>query len=68
MVSPDIFLIGAAKAGTTTISDWMAMNPKIALARIKESNYFSKEIDPNNFSKAFSSISPSNCIIAKSSL
>ena len=59
MVSPDIFLIGAAKAGTTTISDWMAMNPKIALARIKESNYFSKEIDPNNFSKAFSSISPS---------
>ena len=59
MVSPDIFLIGAAKAGTTTISDWMAMNPKIALARIKESNYFSKEIDPSNFSKAFSSISPS---------
>ena len=59
MVNPDIFLIGAAKAGTTTISDWMAMNPKIALARIKESNYFSKEIDPNKFSKEFSSISPS---------
>ena len=40
MVRPDIFLVGAAKAGTTTISEWMAMNPKIALAMFKESNYF----------------------------
>ncbi len=57
MVSPDIFLIGAAKAGTTTIAEWMTMNPDIALSKIKESNYFSKEIDPANFSKAFNSIS-----------
>ena len=38
MVNPDIFLIGAAKAGTTAIANWMSENPNIALSKIKEPN------------------------------
>jgi hypothetical protein len=59
MVSPDIFLIGAAKAGTTTIANWMGENPNIALSKIKEPNYFSTDIEVNNFSSEFNAISPS---------
>lgn len=58
MVNPDIFLIGAAKAGTTTIANWMGENPEIALSKIKEPNYFSTDIEVNNFSSEFNSISP----------
>ncbi len=56
MVNPDIFLIGAAKAGTTSIANWMNENPGIALSRIKEPNYFSKEIDEKKFSLGFKSM------------
>ena len=59
MVSPDIFLIGAAKSGTTTIANWMGENPNIALSKIKEPNYFSTDIEVNNFSSEFNAISPS---------
>lgn len=58
MVNPDIFLIGAAKAGTTAIANWMSENPNIALSKIKEPNYFSTDIDVNNFSSEFNAISP----------
>ncbi len=37
---PDIAVIGVAKAGTTSMASWLDAHPDVAMARIKESNYF----------------------------
>jgi hypothetical protein len=39
-----IFLIGAAKAGTTKLADMLDCSPAICLSNPKESDYFSKRI------------------------
>lgn len=37
---PNFFLIGAAKAGTTTLWSWLAQHPEVYLPETKEPNYF----------------------------
>ncbi len=43
MRMPDFFVIGAQKAGTTTLHDWLAMHPSVCLPTIKETHYFRDE-------------------------
>jgi hypothetical protein len=40
---PNLFLIGAAKAGTTALYNYLAQHPQIFLSRIKEPMFFSRE-------------------------
>ena len=37
---PNALIIGAAKAGTTSLFDWLSQHPEIAPSRIKEVKYF----------------------------
>ncbi len=39
---PDFFVIGAQKAGTTTLHDWLSTQPNICLPAIKETHFFSR--------------------------
>lgn len=48
-----VFLIGAAKCGTTTLDAMLRIHPEVYMSPIKEPNYFSTDIDPRNFSKAY---------------
>lgn len=38
---PDLFIIGAAKAGTTSLARWLDDHPDVAVAPAKEVNFFS---------------------------
>ncbi len=42
MKYPDFFLVGASKAGTTTITDALANHPDICFSEVKEPNFFSE--------------------------
>ncbi len=46
---PDFFIVGAAKAGTTSIYQYLKQHPEIYLPPIKEVNYFCSDIRPENF-------------------
>ncbi|MCJ7602648.1 MAG: sulfotransferase domain-containing protein [Desulfobulbaceae bacterium] len=39
---PSFFVVGAQKAGTTTLHDWLAMQPGVSLPTIKETHFFSE--------------------------
>lgn len=43
---PDFFIVGAAKAGTTALYDFLSQHPEIYMSPIKEPNYFAKDINP----------------------
>src|SRR3954452_10350655 len=38
---PNVFVVGAAKAGTTTLCDTLASHPDVTLCRVKEPHFFS---------------------------
>lgn len=40
---PDFFVLGAQKAGTTALHDWLVQQPDICLPTIKETHYFSHD-------------------------
>ena len=40
---PNLFIIGAAKAGTTALYNYLAQHPQVFLSRIKEPMFFSRE-------------------------
>jgi hypothetical protein len=49
----NLFLIGAAKSGTTTLSKYLGEHPRIATLAIKEPGHFCTDISPTNFSRAY---------------
>ena len=46
---PDFFIVGAAKAGTTSLYQYLKQHPEIYLPPIKEVNFFCSDIQPKNF-------------------
>ena len=40
---PNLFIIGAAKAGTTALYNYLAQHPQVFLSRVKEPMFFSRE-------------------------
>ncbi len=49
----NVFLIGAAKAGTTALADILAQHPQIAGMSIKEPGHFCTDLRPEVFSKSY---------------
>lgn len=49
MNKPNLFIVGTAKAGTTALHDVLDKHPKIQMCPVKEPNYFSKDIEIENF-------------------
>jgi hypothetical protein len=48
---PNFFIVGAPKAGTTSLYNHLAQHPDIYMSPIKEPCHFSTEIRPENFSE-----------------
>lgn len=48
-----VFLIGAAKCGTTTVDQMLRQHPQVYMSPIKEPNFFSTDIDPGKFSPLY---------------
>jgi len=47
---PNFFIVGAPKAGTTSLYHYLSQHPEIYMSPIKEPCHFSSEIRPENFS------------------
>jgi len=47
--SPNFFLVGAPKAGTTSLYHYMDQHPDVYMSPLKEPFYFSQEMRPENF-------------------
>jgi hypothetical protein len=44
-VKPNVFLVGAPKAGTSAMSNYLAQHPQVSICRIKEPDYFCSDFD-----------------------
>ncbi len=49
-VLPNFFIVGAPKAGTTSLYHLLTQHPQIYMSPVKEPCYFASEIRPENFS------------------
>lgn len=49
----DFFIIGAAKAGTTSLYNYLQEHPDIYFSPVKEPNYFATDININQFSEIY---------------
>jgi hypothetical protein len=43
----NLFIVGAAKCGTTTLHDWLDVHAEAAMCRVKEPNFFATHITGN---------------------
>jgi hypothetical protein len=50
---PNFFLVGAAKAGTTSLYNYLAQHPQIYMSPVKEPNFFADEVRIENFAPEF---------------
>lgn len=50
---PNFFLVGAAKAGATSLYAYLRQHPQIYMSPIQEPNFLADEIHPENFSPEF---------------
>lgn len=55
MASPNLFIVGAAKAGTTSLYHYLNQNPEIFFPKIKEPHFFFRELDISQFRSEFES-------------
>src|ERR1700744_256409 len=46
---PNFFIVGAPKAGTTSLFNYLDQHPQVYMSSIKEPNFFSEEIRAENF-------------------
>ena len=53
MREPNFFLVGAGKAGTTSLFHYLDQHPDIYMSPVKEPSFFSLETRPENFDPAF---------------
>src|ERR1700744_4238921 len=49
MKAPNFFIVGAPKAGTTSLYNYLGQHPQIYMSPIKEPNYFAGEMRLDNF-------------------
>lgn len=52
MKQPNFFIVGAPKAGTTSLYAYLDQHPQVYMCPLKEPNFFADEIRPENFSAA----------------
>jgi hypothetical protein len=52
-MQPNFFIVGAPKAGTTSLYSYLDQHPQIYMSPIKEPSYFASELWPENFHPRF---------------
>lgn len=48
-VTPNLFIVGAAKAGTTSLYEMLSRHPEVGMSTIKEPHYFGEYRPPGTF-------------------
>lgn len=50
---PNFFIVGAPKAGTTSLYSYLRQHPQVCMSPVKEPCYFASEVRPEGFSTEF---------------
>src|SRR5581483_3154382 len=50
---PNFFIVGAPKAGTTSLYHYLGQHPQIYMCPVKEPCHFAPEVNPENFSPEY---------------
>ncbi len=50
---PNFFIVGAPKAGTTSLHRYLRQHPQIYMSPVKEPNYFASEVRPERFAAEY---------------
>jgi len=53
IIKPNLFIVGAAKAATTSLHVYLSAHPDVYMSPIKEPNFFSKDICCEYFTESF---------------
>ena len=56
ITKPNLFIVGAAKAGTTSLYHYLKQHPDVYVSPIKEPNYFGSDVNWHNFREDFKTI------------
>ncbi len=56
MKKVNLFLVGAAKSGTTALAELLSQSPEIFSPSIKEPGYFGLDINPDDFSPEYAKV------------
>ncbi len=51
---PDLYIVGAAKTGTSSMYQYLIQHPQVARSVIKEPHFFATDINPDLFDASFS--------------
>ncbi len=70
MNKPNLFIVGAAKSGTTSLYRYLSQHPNIFMCPIKEPNFFCKDIRQKDFTRKtyFDSIFNINTYLSRPNL
>lgn len=50
---PNFFIVGAARAGTTSFANYLGSHPDVYMSPVKEPHFFATEVDPEKFREGF---------------
>ena len=53
MKLPNFFIVGAMKAGTTSVYSYLRQHPDVYMSPVKEPNYFCSDIDSESFERDY---------------
>jgi hypothetical protein len=74
MKKPNLFILGAPKCGTTSISEWLGTHPQIFMCKRKEPHYYNKDhnynsmLNYNHYLSLFKNAKDEHKIIAEASV
>lgn len=72
--TPNFFILGAPKCGTTSLAKWLSEHPNIFMSGIKEPHYYNTDhlhgvvIDENHYNSLFKQVGPEHSVIGEASV
>lgn len=74
MKTPNLFILGAPKCGTTSMAEWLAEHPQVFMSKLKEPHYFNKDhkqnsvVDYDHYLSLFKNASDEQAVIGEASV
>ncbi|MEM7187506.1 MAG: sulfotransferase, partial [Bacteroidota bacterium] len=74
LTTPNFFIIGAPKCGTTSMAQWLSEHPNIFMSKVKEPHYFNKDhrhrvvTDRTHYLSLFKDAGPEHHVIGEASV
>lgn len=74
LVTPNFFILGAPKCGTTSLAEWLAEHPNIFMSALKEPHYYNTDHThrvvktKDHYSSLFKQVGPEHSVVGEASV